>query len=621
MSTIVLRSVKGTPLSNTEVDTNFSNLNTDKTELGGTYSAGTANGVLFLSSSKVLTTGSALKFDGTNFNVSSSGQETNINGKTILFYNTGAGDALIRSADDSSTVTSIGINKTDIKFYSSGSEQMRLTSTGLGIGTSSPNQRLDVAGTANAVALGTTLAYGTGGEVYSAFRFGNSSFSGGNSEIRNIVNGAASTGSALAFLTTQTGGGPLTERLRIDNQGNLGLGVTPSAWSSDTKAIQISSVSLSSTGNSAQYMQNGYYNAGYKYVGTGNAVLYEQNKFNGSHNWFTAPSGTAGDAISFTQAMTLDANAALILDGGTGKGRITLENGATANTIFSTLTAFGAYNILRNRASQHQWLDGAGTQAMTLDASGNLGVGTTSASERLVVSNTYRDVSSAEFTQIIRSTSSQATGRGGSLGFEGIFTGTSPTSFAGLLGAKENSTDNNSSGYLAFLTRANGSAIVEKARIDSSGNLLVGTTASSPNPGFFVSPLGYMTLGNNAQASGFAFVSFDRSGTNIGSITQSGTTAVLYNVMSDQRAKENIQDAAPASSLIDALQVRQYDWKSDGSHQRYGFIAQELVTVAPEAVHQPADPEEMMAVDYSKLVPMLVKEIQSLRARLAAANI
>jgi hypothetical protein len=47
-------------------------------------------------------------------------------------------------------------------------------------------------------------------------------------------------------------------------------------------------------------------------------------------------------------------------------------------------------------------------------------------------------------------------------------------------------------------------------------------------------------------------------------------------------------------------------------------VAQELVTVAPEAVHQPADPEEMMAVDYSKLVPMLVKEIQSLRKRLTA---
>jgi hypothetical protein len=96
------------------------------------------------------------------------------------------------------------------------------------------------------------------------------------------------------------------------------------------------------------------------------------------------------------------------------------------------------------------------------------------------------------------------------------------------------------------------------------------------------------------------------------------TTATAFNTSSDYRLKENIQDANSASSLIDSLQVRQFDWKSDNSHQRYGFVAQELVTVAPEAVHQPADSEEMMAVDYSKLVPMLVKEIQSLRVRLAA---
>ena len=45
------------------------------------------------------------------------------------------------------------------------------------------------------------------------------------------------------------------------------------------------------------------------------------------------------------------------------------------------------------------------------------------------------------------------------------------------------------------------------------------------------------------------------------------------------------------------------------------MVAQELQAVAPEAVQAPEDPDEMMAVDYSKLVPMLVKEIQSLRAR------
>jgi hypothetical protein len=124
-----------------------------------------------------------------------------------------------------------------------------------------------------------------------------------------------------------------------------------------------------------------------------------------------------------------------------------------------------------------------------------------------------------------------------------------------------------------------------------------------------------------STGSGERFAAFGYAGSSIGSITQNGTTAVAYNTSSDYRLKENIQDADSASSLIDAIQVRQFNWKSDGSHQRYGFIAQELVTVAPEAVHQPTDTEEMMAVDYSKLVPMLVKEIQSLRQRLSAANL
>ena len=159
------------------------------------------------------------------------------------------------------------------------------------------------------------------------------------------------------------------------------------------------------------------------------------------------------------------------------------------------------------------------------------------------------------------------------------------------------------------------------------GNLLIGgtTATGTPTTGFTFQPAsGSSVIGvghTSGTASGTGYAYFAYNGSAIGSITQSGTTAVLYNVTSDQRLKENIADATEFGGVIDSIQVRQYDWKSDGSHQRYGFIAQELATVAPEAVHQPADPEEMMAVDYSKLVPMLVKEIQSLRKRLADAGI
>jgi len=102
----------------------------------------------------------------------------------------------------------------------------------------------------------------------------------------------------------------------------------------------------------------------------------------------------------------------------------------------------------------------------------------------------------------------------------------------------------------------------------------------------------------------------------VGSIQTAGS-ATAFNTSSDARLKENIADADDAGELIDAIQVRQFDWIADGEHQRYGMVAQELNTVAPEAVFEGDTEEDMMGVDYSKLVPMLVKEIQSLRARVA----
>jgi hypothetical protein len=128
-----------------------------------------------------------------------------------------------------------------------------------------------------------------------------------------------------------------------------------------------------------------------------------------------------------------------------------------------------------------------------------------------------------------------------------------------------------------------------------------------------------MQSGGTTGAQNF-LIFYNQGNTGVGSVQISNGnsgTSVSYNTSSDVRLKENIADADDAGALIDAIQVRKFDWIENGEHQRYGMVAQELNTVAPEAVSEGETEEDMMGVDYSKLVPMLIKEIQSLRARVA----
>ena len=157
---------------------------------------------------------------------------------------------------------------------------------------------------------------------------------------------------------------------------------------------------------------------------------------------------------------------------------------------------------------------------------------------------------------------------------------------------------------------------VSASSLTASGALLAGTTSTFDDVSFLIAQFLGGASTKIAGTGSVSQMSFFNDNGRVGFIGSSGS-ATSYNTSSDYRLKENIANADDAASLIDALQVRKFDWKVDSSHQRYGFVAQELVEVAPEAVHQPADPDEMMAVDYSKLVPMLIKEVQSLRARVA----
>jgi hypothetical protein len=179
----------------------------------------------------------------------------------------------------------------------------------------------------------------------------------------------------------------------------------------------------------------------------------------------------------------------------------------------------------------------------------------------------------------------------------------------------------------ASATAGSAGAVSESMRIDTSGNLLVGATSGDA---WLATSGKYAQLGGTfpLAATNSSLVGiFNRTGTDgdllefkkdasvVGSISVTATTTT-YNTTSDQRLKENITDA-PAGN-VDDIKVRSFDWKADGSHQDYGMVAQELEAVAPYAVTKGETEDDMWSVDYSKLVPMLIKEIQDLKAEVAA---
>lgn len=120
-------------------------------------------------------------------------------------------------------------------------------------------------------------------------------------------------GASGAFSINYNGAG--TDAMSLDASGNLGLGVTPSAWASSSPSLQLgfyAAVSCNNNLGSSEFTSNAYRSSGttWNYIVTNAAEKYTQ--FNGAHSWYTAPSGTAGNPISFTQAMTLDASGNLI---------------------------------------------------------------------------------------------------------------------------------------------------------------------------------------------------------------------------------------------------------------------------------------------------------------------
>ena len=118
----------------------------------------------------------------------------------------------------------------------------------------------------------------------------------------------------------------------LDTSGNLGLGVTPSGWAlSGSAAFQVKNASLAGYANTAYLSANAYFNSGGgpNYIASSYATQYVSG--NGTHSWHTAPSGTAGDPITFTQALSVGHGTTLALAGATSNTGTGISFPATQN--------------------------------------------------------------------------------------------------------------------------------------------------------------------------------------------------------------------------------------------------------------------------------------------------
>ena len=423
------------------------------------------------------------------------------------------------------------------------------TSVGLNVGS---GKTLAVAGTLTATGSATI------------------EFADGSASTPSITNdGDTNTGIFFPAADTIAFAEGGVEAMRLDSSGNLGLGVTPSAWASNFRVNQIGQGAYIAGRSDAValYMgSNGFWNGSSdRYIANGFASDYSQGS--GQHVWRTAASGTAGNAITFTQAMTLDASGRLIV-GGT----------SPATDAQLTISAPNEPVLFFQR-----------TDAGSFDAS-------------------------------IQAVS------GGALTFK---TGADSSTASGL---------------------------TERARIDSSGNLLVGTTSVTGLVTSAQSSTSAPSVAARATSSSFAndvvqiYCARDTNNNSYNYILAqrpAGVSFVVrdsgnvqnannsYGAISDAKLKENIVDATPKLEKLNQVRIVNFNIIGDEQKQ-IGVVAQELEQVFPSMVEESVDRDAegndlgttTKAVKYSVFVPMLIKAIQeqqtliiALTARLDAANL
>jgi len=458
---------------------------------------------------------------------------------------------------------------------------MRIDSSGnVGIGTASPTAKLEVNG-------GDGYFYNT--NSFGGIRVG---FNGTGTNYWDIKRENVSTGRLAFFSGT-------SERMALTPAGNLGIGTTSPDKLLHLAASSGATLRLESTTTGAttgdifgaiEFETQDSNSAGVK----GKIDSYSEGGVgNASLRFFT------GNTTELGERMRIDSSGSLLVNTtSAGSNRLKIVGDASRYGILSeNLSGYGAFNLKSTTVAQ-TWSIGAidnssnsdlfifgGSSAgtkVTLDSSGNVGI-TAAASLRFN--------STADNTHAV--------------GYDSTVDG----SFI-----------RGQSGVRVLTGTGSGT---ERMRIDSSGNLLVGKTASN-----------VATLGQELRANGETFhtIASANNTLHVFSSTanayrffvshagQINATATSISAISDERLKENIKDLETGLSEVMSLKPRRFDWKNGDGENVAGFIAQEVETVLPDLIgnylHEELD--DAKSVRMGDMLPTLVKAIQEQQTQIDA---
>jgi hypothetical protein len=421
--------------------------------------------------------------------------------------------------------------------------------------------------------------------------------------------------------------GWLSKYITADSSGQIGIGCTPvEKFHVNSGAGNVPAL-FESTDPIAVVQFKDNNSTGLNGIGgqTNDLIFYSNNNINMRLN----SSGNLG--IGTASPTSIGGYTALTVNSNSNGSFIDLNNTDTNN--FRLLSLPGG--DVRLQSSSQMRFDTNGSERMRIFSSGNVFIGPSpsDAGYKLDVNGTGRF--SGGILQLEGGAYPAIQVRGSTTGGGGIRFLAYTDNYAEIFGEYQSA----GNGILIFRTLSSGS-VTERMRITSSGNVRIGTSTVDPSENLTISKTlpntssqdgGVLGLSNgyySCKITSYQEYWLDLLGLGF-ETTYAGTSSTRFRIyangnyqfwgsnISDARAKENINNLDfNATEKVMALQAKSYYMKNDESKLKYGFIAQEVYEVLPDLVNGDFEEESFVGLDYNGIIPVLVKAIQELTARL-----